>query len=312
MTRFARGARRTLGLAGACALLALGSPATPASADFHLISIREVFPGASAQPDAEYVQLQAYAAGQNVVANHSVTFYGAGGGVLGSEALGGNVPNGQDQMTVLLASAAAESAFGVVADEGMAPNQMDPTGGAVCWAGLDCVSWGAFSGSLPSAAGSPAAAGGIPDGLAIRRTISPGCPTLLEAADDRNDGAVDFLAVFPGPRPNSTPPAERPCSGMAVPIAGAGAPGKAPQTRLTRVPRKRSTDRSPTFRFASDTGASFRCKLDRRRYRRCRSPFTARRLSTGRHRFRVQAQDRAGQRDPSPATYFFRVLPKRR
>ena len=67
----------------------------------------------------------------------------------------------------------------------------------------DCVAWGNFSGGAAlqtatgTSAGTPVSPGGITAGKAIRRSIAPGCPTLLEAADDSNDSATDFAEVNP-------------------------------------------------------------------------------------------------------------------
>lgn len=283
------------------------------AADFHLVSVREVFPGETGLPEAEYVEFQAYAAGQNFVSGHSVTFYDAAGASVGTESFDKDVADGQNQMTFVMGTPAAESRFGFTADETMASNLIDPAGGAVCWAALDCVSWGGFGGSLPSPAGSPAATpGGIPDTMALRRTIAAGCATLFESGDDRNDSALDFASVFPAPRPNSTAPSERPCGGPAGGPGGGPNPSgtrKAPQTVLRRRPPGRTRDRTPTFRFASsEAGASFECKLDRKPYRSCRSPFTTRRLAFGGHTFRVRARDASGQADPSAATDAFKIV----
>ncbi|HWP33359.1 MAG TPA: hypothetical protein VNL97_06390, partial [Solirubrobacterales bacterium] len=59
---------------------------------------------------------------------------------------------------------------------------------------------------------------------------------------------------------------------------------------------------------ADEDGATFQCKLDRHRFRSCRSPFTTKRLSLGRHTFAVRARDAGGALDPTPATYSFKVL----
>lgn len=293
-------------------LFALTLAPPPAAADFHLVSLREIFPGETGSPEAEYVEMQAYTAGQNFVSGHSVTFYGPGGTATGSESFGKDLADGQNQMTFVMATPAAESRFGFTADETMAPNLIDQAGGAVCWAALDCVAWGSFSGSLPASAGSPALApGGIPDGMALRRTIAPGCATLLEAGDDRDDSALDFAAVFPAPRPNSSPPAERVCSSAGGPVAGPDGDGSraAPQTKLRRGPPRKTRDRTPTFRFtSSEPGASFECRLDRKPFKTCRSSFTARRLSFGPHTFRVRARDASGQADPTAASHSFRVV----
>ncbi len=301
-------------LAAALAILAVWVPA--ASATFHLIQIREVYPGSGANPGSEYVELQMWAAGQNHVDGHVLRTYDAAGGVSGTDGFAADVARGADQSTLVLATPEAESEFGLSADAGLAPSgALDPAGGAVCWEALDCVSWGAFSGSLPSPAGTPAVAAGIPDGMALRRTIAPGCPTLLEPSDDRDNSAADFSPVFPGPRPNAVAPSEVPCAaGGGAGSSPSGQAGRgAPQTTLTGKPPKRSHDRTPTFRFRSDEpGSRFECAIDGRRLRSCRSPFTSGRLALGRHSFRVRAVDESGHADPIAASYAFRVLRRRR
>jgi hypothetical protein len=301
--------RLVLATVGFAALMALWAPA--ASATFHLMSIREVYPGSLANPGSEYVELQMWAEDQNHVAGHVLRTYDAAGAVTGTDAFPVDVPRGSNQSTMVLATPEAEAELGFLADAGMSPSgQLDPAGGAVCWESIDCVAWGSFSGSLPSPA-SPAAA--IPDGMALRRSIAAGCASLLEPTDDHDSGA-DFSPAFPDPRPNSTPPSERACSGGAGGTAGGGpaaAAGGTPATALRRKPAKRSSDRTPTFRFGSDeAGASFECRVDKRPFRPCASPFTARALALGRHSFRVRARDDSGQADPSPAAYSFVVLPR--
>ncbi|MCW2987459.1 MAG: putative internalin [Solirubrobacterales bacterium] len=304
--------RRTLAVAlVATAALAIGAPA--ASATFHLMSIREVYPGSVANPGSEYVELQMWAEDQNHVGGHVLRTYDGAGAVTGSDVFAADVPHGANQSTMVLGTPEAEAEFGFLADTAMSPSGLDPSGGAVCWESIDCVAWGSFSGFLPSPAGPAAAA--IPDGMALRRSIAPGCASLLEPTDDHDSGA-DFSPAFPSPRPNSTPPSERACAGAGL-GGGAGsgpaAPGRgAPGTALERKPAKRSHDRSPTFRFGSDeAGASFECRVDKRPFRPCVSPFTARALGLGRHSFRVRARDDSGQADPSPAAYSFVVLSRR-
>jgi len=301
--------RRAGAAAGSLALLATALCAPAASATFHEISIREVYPGSVARPESQYVELQMWAAGQNLVAGHSLTVYKAGGGVAGATTFGGAVSGDANQSTILLATPAVESEFGVAPDAVMAPGQLDPSGGAACWEAIDCVSWGSFKASLPSPAGQPAAPSGIPDGMALRRTIAPGCASLLEPTDDRDDSAADFAAVFPSPRPNSVTPTERACGTPGPQSSGPSGGRGAPQTTIVRGPRHRTRDRTPSFRFAADEpGASFECKLDRKPFRPCRSPFTSRRLAVGRHSFRARARDDSGELDPSPARYAFRVI----
>jgi hypothetical protein len=290
------------------AVAALGSVASPAGATFHEMSIREVYPGSAAEPATEYVELQMWHSGQNLVGGHTLRTYSAGGTPTAT-ILPADVPNGANQSTILIATAGAEAKFNVAADAPLAAsNLLDPGGGAVCWEAIDCVAWGSFGGSLPSAVGTPAAA--IADGMALRRTIAPGCPTLLEPTDDRDDSAADFFEVFPAPRPNSVAPSEHACMSPGGQSGGSG--GGAPQTRLRHTPPRRTHDRTPSFRFsANEPGASFQCRIDRQRFRRCTSPFTSKRLGLGPHTFRVRARDNLGHFDPTPASFYFKVLASR-
>lgn len=83
---------------------------------------------------------------------------------------------------------------------------------------------------------------------------------------------------------------------------------QAPQTRITRGPRGRQTARAATFRFrSSEAGSTFQCRLDRSRWRACRSPKTYRGLDLRTHRFQVRGRDRAGNVDRSPASREWRV-----
>lgn len=90
-----------------------------------------------------------------------------------------------------------------------------------------------------------------------------------------------------------------------------------PDTRITRAPRKRSRTRRrrarATFRFvANEAGATFQCKLDRKPWTACTSPFRrkvrARRGKGARHVFRVRAIDDFGNVDATPAVYRWRAI----
>jgi hypothetical protein len=209
------------------ALLGLGGVASSAGATFHLIKVREVFPGTTAQPESDYVELQSYSAFQNQIQFGQLGVYNAGGTQVStfpsSTPFGNPVANNGNNATALI----ADSAFGTVFP-GVTPDRMDgtldlsPSGGAVCWpinsSPIDCVSWGNFTGdaSLPSSAGPPlqgsGTSGAIADGKAIIRSISANCPTALDDADDTNNSATDFSETTPNPRPNSAPIVESVCA----------------------------------------------------------------------------------------------------
>jgi hypothetical protein len=294
--------------------------APAALATFHHMSIREVYPGGL--NDAGYVELQMWASGQDQVEGRHLVAYDAAGNVIDNFAFTANVANGANQSTILV----ADTNYPVVFDERPAPDASDaglnlsPTGGAVCWiegSPPDCVAWGAFTGPLPTQVpalkvGSPASPGGVQAGMALRRSIAKGCATLLDSpsVDDSDDSATDFAEVEPNPRDNAVVPTESPCQKSSGGGGGQGSSGgNAPQTLLKRTPPHKTHDRTPTFRFAADErGVTFQCKLDGKPYRSCRSPFTTKRLSPGRHVFRVRARDDSGKLDPSPASYAFRVI----
>lgn len=78
-----------------------------------------------------------------------------------------------------------------------------------------------------------------------------------------------------------------------------------PQTRLSDHPPRRTTKRKVRFAFTSEKGAIFACNLDRTGWQACTSPRTYR-VPKGWHRFWVMAVDKAGNNDPTPATFRFR------
>jgi hypothetical protein len=80
-----------------------------------------------------------------------------------------------------------------------------------------------------------------------------------------------------------------------------------PNTKLTKKPRKKTVRRRARFAFVSDqAGSTFLCKLDRKPFRPCRSPFK-RAVKPGRHTFKVRAIDPQGLSDLTPAVYKWRV-----
>jgi hypothetical protein len=86
---------------------------------------------------------------------------------------------------------------------------------------------------------------------------------------------------------------------------------KPPRTKIVKRPPKQLLTRSRvkvSFRFrSSEGGKSFRCKVDRSAYRACGKRLV-RRFGPGEHVLRVRARDAAGNVDPTPAIYRFRVI----
>jgi len=110
----------------------------------------------------------------------------------------------------------------------------------------------------------------------------------------------------PPDTPEEPPPPEPPAPLDTTP----------PRTRLLHRPPAvvftSSRRRTVAFSFASsEPGSSFRCRLDRRPFRPCRSPrrYT---VGLGRHVARIFAVDAAGNRDASPIVAAFHVRRRRR
>jgi hypothetical protein len=81
-----------------------------------------------------------------------------------------------------------------------------------------------------------------------------------------------------------------------------------PNTTILTAPPARFASRTARFTFrSSETGSTFRCRLDARVFRTCLARKTYRGLARGRHVLLVRAKDRAGNLDPTPARYVWRV-----
>jgi hypothetical protein len=279
--------------------------AVPAQASFHLIKVREAFPGTAAHPSSDYVELQMYEGAQSLVNLGDLEVLNATGTVTSHFSPGSSVAHSANQSTVLIANSEFSSQFpGITPDFTDAGLTLSPTGGAVCWPQNeppfdDCASWGDFSGqaSLPSPGdSSPAVPSGIPDGKALLRSIAPGCATFLENADDTNNSSVDFSAQTPNPRNNATTPTEMLCPSL-------------PETTISAKPANPTNSTGAPFSFTASppTGASFECKLDAEPgFTPCLSPNAYAGLSEGTHGFEVRAVNSAGT-DSTPAVYGWRV-----
>jgi hypothetical protein len=85
-------------------------------------------------------------------------------------------------------------------------------------------------------------------------------------------------------------------------------PKPAPETTITKGPKKTRKAR-PKFKFSStDPAATFQCRLDNGQFAACASPFRTPKLRPGKHKLKVRAVG-AGGTDATPAVRKFRVLP---
>lgn len=251
-------------MVSAIAGLALLLFASSASATFHLTKIREISPGTNGD-DNSYVEVQMYAPFQNYLSNGATVVTCNNICSIVPKVFSGfsNVANGNSQDTVV---------FG---DDGVPPASRDfnvdlnldqnEAGGAVCYVSepgySDCVSWGNFTANDTLTAnydssanpGTPAPA--LTSGMALRRSISAGCPTALDGgADDTNNSAADFAVTAPDPRPNSVTPSEMTCGSTAPPTGAPTQPGGAGAKKKKNCKKKKRSSGNGSAGTGTGTG----------------------------------------------------------
>ncbi|HEU5064166.1 MAG TPA: hypothetical protein VFT79_13600 [Solirubrobacterales bacterium] len=204
--------------------------------------------------------------------------------------------------------------------------QSDPGTSIKIYATSDCS-------GVPIATGTQAELGGS----GIQVTVGESSTTSFRAtATDANgdispcSAAVSYThqpATQPPPPPPPPPPGEEGGSGGTGTTGGStgstgsgggsrGGGGKGvvyvtPQTRITFAPASKTRARRPVFRFTDSTGqdgTSFKCKLDRGRWRGCSSPVKLKKLKLGRHVFRVKAVNAVGVPEPTATKRAFKVV----
>ncbi len=103
--------------------------------------------------------------------------------------------------------------------------------------------------------------------------------------------------------------------GNPVDLSPAGAPWTIndtdpPQTTITKRPDNKTRKRRAKHKFeATEAGATFECRYDRKRWKECESP-RKKKVDPGKHRFKVRATDVGGNRDPSAAKDVWRFKRK--
>jgi glucose/arabinose dehydrogenase len=89
-------------------------------------------------------------------------------------------------------------------------------------------------------------------------------------------------------------------------------PSVRPKTSLGKHPGKVTRRSTAKFSFSSDqAGSSFRCRLDRKPFKPCRSPVVYSGLRPKAHAFEVFAIGPGGDGDQTPATFHWKVKPKK-
>ena len=133
--------------------------------------------------------------------------------------------------------------------------------------------------------------------------------TLVTATQTKEGGTSELADPVATPA-DPTPPSGGGGSGGGSGGGGSGGTSDttAPTVKITKAPKAKSTSTTAKFKFkANEAGAKFECKLDKAKFKKCRSPKTYKKLKPGKHVFKVRATDKAGNVG-KPAKKKFTVL----
>ena len=126
--------------------------------------------------------------------------------------------------------------------------------------------------------------------------LPPGKYTFAVLAGNADGGFDDsaakqnFEIVKPAPPPDTT----------------------APDTTITKHPKKKDHKKRPVFEFTSnEAGSTFECSLNGSPFTACTSPKTVK-AAKGRNVFQVRAIDKAGNVDNTPASYTWKYKKKKK
>lgn len=185
--------------------------------------------------------------------------------------------------------------------------------------------------TTPDCSGAPVATGTSLQlgGSGIGVTVAAGSTTSFRAtATDLNgdtspcSASVSYTHQETAPPPPPPPPAEEGGSGGGT--GGGGSSGGSggnkpkggivyvtPHTRITFAPASKTRARRPVLRFTDTTeqpGTTFKCKVDRGRWKGCTSPVKLQKLTLGRHVFQVKGINAIGTLEPAPVKRSFKVV----
>lgn len=73
-------------------------------------------------------------------------------------------------------------------------------------------------------------------------------------------------------------------------------------------PKKKTRDRTPTFKFTLGPDLAAKCKIDKAKWKSCSSPYTAKRLAKGKHKLSIRAIDIDGVGTGDIESFKFRVV----
>jgi CSLREA domain-containing protein len=126
--------------------------------------------------------------------------------------------------------------------------------------------------------------------------------TILTATQTLAGGTSELSAtVTTPPDPPAPPPSGCPAVPSACPPAAPSATTPAPppdttkpKVTIKKAPKPNSTSTTAKFVFSANEKSTFKCKLDKKAWAKCKSPKKYKKLKPGKHVFKVKATDTAG------------------
>jgi Ca2+-binding RTX toxin-like protein len=153
--------------------------------------------------------------------------------------------------------------------------------------GQDVVDGGPGNDTLNAGDGADVVRGGDGNDTLSARD---GTPDVIDCGEGTDSVVADRVDVVSG------------CETVSLP---------APDTGKIAGPKKTVKGQKATFTFASEVpGALFECQVDKGRFKACKSPFRVKtsKLALGKHTLKVRAVQPAGNADPTPSTFKFKVI----
>lgn len=123
-----------------------------------------------------------------------------------------------------------------------------------------------------------------------------------------SEGAEPTMASFRFNISANLPPLPKPPSGGSVPPPDI----RPPETTIAKTKLLSASGVVKFWLSSDEPGGGFLCRLDKKPFRPCDSPKTYRHLKPGRHTFRAEAVDAAGNVDRSPAVAQIKIPHKPR
>lgn len=215
------------------------------------------------------------------------------------------------------------TATGVAEDNGQLENEptVSPDGKTVAFAqrplGMPLGQADVYAASIDGGPSIPLFATGAsetspaysPDGIKIVFDLD-GIPMVGNADGSGTPVPLNVGTVAAAGRFDWAPkPPEPPLVASPSPLPSTKVPLGRPASKLGKHPAKRTRQRLARFTFSADQAdATFQCKLDKKRFAPCQSPFK-RKVKVGPHAFRVRALNAEGAPDSTPAAFRWKVLP---